>query len=181
MLKSTSGRALAVRRPGHPLLALLGVALLTALASIALPGRAQAAVYSEAELTASSSFGSFTVVSGGPSESRQALSWGSFGFDGVVYRYRNGVESVVAANMKFTVSFSCGWYGGGSQGSHPIDRSGHFASSPETLCPNEGLYEAVLTGFAYDPLNTRNRTPQLTIDILGPQRPDDRLPAWTPW
>lgn len=85
MLKSRSGRALAVRRPGHPLLAFLGVALLTALASIALPCRAQAAVYSEAELTASSSFGSFTVFSGGPSESRQALSWGSFGFDGVVY------------------------------------------------------------------------------------------------
>jgi hypothetical protein len=168
--------------PARSVLALLGITLLTALTMTVFSGRAGAALYSEAELTASSSHGMVDVASGGPAAFREARSAEPIALNGVLYRYRDGIESTSAATMKFTVSHWCGWYAGGSTGSYPIGPVvGHYTWHPETLCPGEGLYQAVLTGYAYDPANPRNPTAQLRVTAYGPQVPDDMLPAWTPW
>lgn len=155
---------------------------MTAIAAIALPGQAHAALYSQAELAASSSYGAFSVFSGGLPESRPAPSGESIALDAVVYRYRNGVETVAPADMKFTVSFTCGLYGNGSQGGYSIGPvSGHFTwTNQETLCSNGALDTATLIGYAYDPQHTRNPTPQLRIDVYGQRWADGPAP-WTPW
>jgi hypothetical protein len=179
MLQFTSAR-----HPGRRVLALLAATLLMALATMQLPGQAQAAIYSYVELSASSSYGSFSVFSGGPSEFREARSPEPVALRATLYRNRNGVESTSTATMKLklTVTFWCGRYAGGSTGSYPIEPvSAHYTWHPETLCPGEELYEAVLTGYAYDPTYAHYRTAQLEIAAYGPQVPEDMLPTWKPW
>jgi hypothetical protein len=75
------------------------------------------------------------------------------------------------------------WCDGGSRYvTVTADHAGGYAvPDPTSRCGGDGLYQAMVTAVAFDPVLNGRSTGQLTIDVYGWQFPDDRLPIFGPW